>query len=193
MRVMVKRSAFKAAGLLPPKTDLREMDLLSFAHDRELRDRDARVWKGDIEKDDKVYCALSNNAHLKLRKGLDAIRWTPLIAKWKQAKSAMRKRAWQGMGSLIHYEKDLANFSRLVLDLAIYSDTPIDIDSPLAVPDTVHVDVRLAPPVINSRKISVNDLRDEDPAVSAGQARKDIRHLMEQQKAFKAIRAENDD
>ncbi|MEM7637533.1 MAG: hypothetical protein AAF269_00615 [Pseudomonadota bacterium] len=193
VQVTVKRSLFDAAGALPPKSKLRKMDLLSFAHDRELRDRDAQVWDGAIAPGDAVYCALTNNAHLKLRKGLKAIKWSDVIDEWKRAKSQMPNKSWQGMGSLIHYEKDLANFSQLVLGFAIYSDTPIDVTNPVAVPEHAHVDVRLAPPSINSRKITLDDLRKEDPDLTATQARTDVRHLMEEQKMFKEIRARDEE
>lgn len=193
MNVLVRRADFESAGALPPRQTLRALDRLSFAHDRELRDRDFKSWNGEIEPGDDVYCALTNNAHLKLRKGLDDIVWNELIDEWEQAKADMSKDTWERMGSLIHYEKDLANFSSLVLSFAIYSDTPIDIDTPPVAPAHAmeNLAVRLAPPVINSRQITLDDLRDEEPELAASKARKEIKHLMEEQKTYNDLREQD--
>lgn len=189
--VAVKRSAFKALDTLPRHIDLREIDRLSFVHDRTLRERDEAEWSKSIKKGDNTYCALTNNAHLALRNGLKEIDWRQQKEDWRRAKSKLDNSLWRQMGSLIAYEESLGRFSEMALGFAIFSDITVDVRELPARPKLPSADARVAPPIFVDRAVTEEDLGDGDWSVE------DIESALQQikgnQKSFNGIRDKVDD
>lgn len=120
-RVIVLRNSFSAAIKLPPPSKLRTIDALAFAHDRTLRERDARGWADAAYRNSAAYNADFETANRALKQGLDLFlrdSWNPLRRSWRGAKGQLQLSDWEAFGSLIHYECALARFASWILGFA---------------------------------------------------------------------------
>ncbi len=118
-------------GALPAFSYLRSIDQFSHLHDLQLRQRDERVWAGDLDRESDEFDQLTRAANGALLNALKAGDWDSYRDEWRAAKSELDKALWEEMGSLLAYERCVADFAIFFLSLPGWSDREM---APLLVP-----------------------------------------------------------
>ena len=107
---------------LPSYSHLRRIDRLALLHDLQLRQRDERVWAGDLVEGSDEYEDLSRDANGALLNALEAEDWDADHDTWRAARPDLDTQLWEGMGSLLAYERCVAEFAIFFLRLPGWSD-----------------------------------------------------------------------
>lgn len=116
---------------LPAFSHLRPIDQFAHLHDLQLRHRDERVWAGDLDDDSDEFDQFTRAANGALLNALKAEDWDGYRQEWRDAKSKLDKVLWEEIGSLLAYEKCVADFAVFFLSLPGWSDREM---APLLVP-----------------------------------------------------------
>lgn len=118
-------------GALPAFSYLRPIDQFSHLHDLQLRQRDERVWAGELDQDSDEFDSLTRAANGALLNALKGEDWDGYRQEWRDAKSELDISLWEEMGSLLAYERCVADFAIFFLSLPGWSDREM---APLLVP-----------------------------------------------------------
>lgn len=116
---------------LPSFSHLRRIDQFAHLHDLQLRRRDERVWDGELSEDSDEFDQLTRQANGALLNALTAENWNAYRDEWRAAKPKLENRLWEEMGSLLAYERCVAEFAIFFLSLPGWSDREMP---PLLVP-----------------------------------------------------------
>lgn len=116
---------------LPAFDHLRRIDQLAHLHDLQLRDRDERVWAGELAEESDEYRQLTRQANGALLSALKDEPWDAYRDEWRAAKPQLERRLWEEMGSLFAYERCAGKFAIFFLGLPGWSDTEM---APILVP-----------------------------------------------------------
>lgn len=107
---------------LPAFSKLRRIDQIALLHDLQLRERDERVWAGDLVDGSDEFEQLSRAANGALLNALESEDWDAQHEAWRAARPELDTALWEQMGSLLAYERSVAEFAIFFLRLPGWSD-----------------------------------------------------------------------